>query len=100
MRRRAADLASRDGHLEADDYFFAEQNARIVQNAERYYRAMFAGRAESWNVRDRHMAEILGLLLENRPGAKIVVWAHNSHLGDARATELAEHGEVNLGQLT
>src|SRR5205823_7515356 len=75
MRRRAAELASRDGRLEPDDYFFAEQNARIVQNAERYYRAMFAGRAESWNVRDRHMAEMLGLLLENRPGAKIVVWA-------------------------
>lgn len=100
MRRRAADLASRDGRLEPDDYFFAEQNARIVQNAERYYRSMFGRRADSWNLRDRHMAEILGLLMENRPGAKIVVWAHNSHLGDARATEMAELEEINLGQLT
>src|SRR5437764_7750035 len=99
MRRRAADLASRDGRLEADDYFFAEQNARLVQNAERYYRSMFAGRAECWNLRDRHMDEILGLLMESRPGAKIVVWAHNSHLGDARATEMAKRGEINLGQL-
>src|SRR5947199_2659253 len=93
MRRRASELASRDGRLEPDDYFFAEQNARLVQNAERYYRSMFAGRAESWNLRDRHMAEILGLLMETRPGAKIVVWAHNSHLGDARATEMRIVGD-------
>jgi erythromycin esterase-like protein len=66
MRRRGAELASWDGRLEPDDYFFAEQNARIVQNAERYYRAMFAGHAESWNIRDRHMAEMLELLMENR----------------------------------
>ena len=64
---------------------------------------MFAGRAESWNVRDRHMAETLDALvhhLEGRGGrSRIVVWAHNSHLGDARATEMADHGELNLGQL-
>lgn len=99
MRRRAADLSSRDGRVEPDDFFFAEQNARLVQNAERYYRSMFAGRVESWNVRDRHMAETLELLLRNRPHAKIVVWAHNSHLGDARATQMSQKGEVNLGQL-
>jgi erythromycin esterase-like protein len=99
MRRRAAELASRDGRVEPDDYLFAEQNARLVQNAERYYRTMFAGRAESWNVRDRHMAETLAWLRTIRPGAKLVVWAHNSHLGDARSTEMSEHGEVNLGQL-
>ena len=92
-------LASRDVRLEPDDYFFAEQNARIVQNAKGYYRSMFGGRAESWNVRDRHMAEILCLLMENRPGAKIAVWAHNSDLGDARATEMTKRGEINLGQL-
>jgi erythromycin esterase-like protein len=100
MRRRGAELASRDGRLEPDDYFFAEQNARIVQNAERYYRAMFAGHAESWNIRDRHMAEMLELLMENRKDARIVVWAHNSHLGDARATEMSAREEINLGQLT
>lgn len=100
MRRRATELASRDGRVEPDDYLFAEQNARLVQNAERYYRTMFAGRAESWNVRDRHMGETLSWLRTMRPGAKLVVWAHNSHLGDARATEMSAHGEVNLGQLS
>jgi erythromycin esterase-like protein len=99
MRRRAADLAARDGLVEPDDYLSAEQNARLVQNAERYYRSMFGGRAESWNVRDTHMAETLDWLRRIRPGLKVVVWAHNSHLGDARATEMSSHGEVNLGQL-
>jgi erythromycin esterase-like protein len=73
MRRRSADLASRGGRVEPDDYLFAEQNARLVQNAERYYRAMFAGRAECWNVRDERMAETLAWLRQNRPGAKIIV---------------------------
>lgn len=99
MRRRGAELASRDGRVEADEYQFAEQNARLIQNAERYYRAMFGSRAESWNVRDRHMADTLEWLCRIRKDARIVVWAHNSHLGDARATEMAERGEVNLGQL-
>jgi erythromycin esterase-like protein len=99
MRRRSADIASRDGRVEPEDYLSAEQNARLVQNAERYYRAMFGGRAESWNVRDEHMAETLAWLRQNRPGAKIVVWAHNSHLGDARATEMVVRGERNVGQL-
>lgn len=100
MRRRSADLASRDGRVDSDAYLFAEQNARLIRNAERYYRAMFGGRAESWNVRDRHMAESLAWLCQIRPKARIVVWAHNSHLGDASATEMSAHGEVNLGQLT
>lgn len=99
MRRSSTELALRDGRGESDDYLFAEQNARLVQNAERYYRTMFAGRAESWNVRDRHMAETLEWLRRSRSGVKIVVWAHNSHLGDARATEMSERGEVNVGQL-
>jgi erythromycin esterase-like protein len=98
MRRRSANLASRDGSVEPEDYLFAEQNARLVQNAERYYRAMFRGREESWNVRDEHMAETLAWLLEIRPESRIVVWAHNSHLGDARATEMSARGEINLGQ--
>jgi len=74
-----------------------------VKNAEEYYRSMFRGRVSSWNLRDQHMAETLSELashLEERHGdAKVVVWAHNSHLGDARATEMGDMGELNLGQL-
>src|SRR5205823_1855216 len=106
LRRRAADYASRDGRVAADEYFFAEQNARLVRNAEEYYRAMFGGRVESWNLRDTHMMETLDALLahvgQDVPAggqARAVVWAHNSHLGDARATEMGDAGELNLGQL-
>jgi erythromycin esterase-like protein len=103
LQRRAAEYANRDGFIARDEYFFAEQNARLVKNAEEYYRAMFKGRVSSWNLRDRHMAETLHALAahlesENQ-SAKIVVWAHNSHLGDARATEMGERGEWNVGQL-
>jgi erythromycin esterase-like protein len=102
FQRRTAELMRRDGHLAEDEFFFAEQNARLVKNAEAYYRSMFRGR-NSWNLRDTHMAETLNALtahLSRRgPRAKIVVWAHNSHLGDARATEMGEGGELNLGQL-
>ena len=91
------------GRADGDDFFYATQNALLVKNAEEYYRTMFAGRVSSWNLRDRHMFEQL-LALKNhlkRPEmpAKIVVWAHNSHLGDARATEMSRWGELNLGQL-
>lgn len=101
MRRRAADLSTRDGRVLPDAFFFAEQNARLVKNAEHYYRSMFHDRAASWNLRDTHMAETLDALIQHlgRSRAKVVVWAHNSHLGDARATEMSEHGELNLGQL-
>jgi erythromycin esterase-like protein len=103
LHRRRAEYASRDGRVAADDYFFAEQNARLVRNAEEYYRTMFRGRAESWNLRDQHMTETLRELLQYlekiRPRARVVVWAHNSHLGDARATEMGEGGELNVGQL-
>ena len=104
LRRAAAEYAQRDGRVEPDDFFYAEQNARLVRNAERYYRAMFGDHAESWNLRDRHMAETLEALVRfnqdrrHRP-EKVVVWAHNSHLGDARATEMSMRGELNLGQL-
>jgi len=78
----------------------AEQNALVLKNAEAYYRAMVRGRDESWNVRDRHMAETLGRLLDHHgPGAKAVVWEHNTHVGDARFTDMADDGMVNLGQL-
>jgi erythromycin esterase-like protein len=103
LRQQALDYANRDGRVAADEYFFAEQNARLVANAETYYRSMFAGRVESWNVRDRHMMETLDALLAHVRGlgqpARAVVWAHNSHLGDARATQMGASGELNLGQL-
>jgi len=98
MQRRARDYERRDGRVAADEFFFAEQNARLVRNAEAYYRSMFQGRVSSWNLRDRHMAETLDAL-EKHLNAKIVVWEHNSHLGDARATELGRSGELNVGQL-
>jgi erythromycin esterase-like protein len=103
LRRQAGDYASRDGRVAQDEFFFAEQNARLVLNAERYYRSMFRGRVESWNLRDRHMAETLGALVAHLSAqgqtAKIAVWEHNSHLGDARATYMADYGELNVGQL-
>jgi erythromycin esterase-like protein len=104
LQRRASDLAHRDGRIPHDEFFFAEQNARLVKNAEGYYRAMFGGRTSSWNLRDRHMTETLDQLVEHlgrQQGGPVraVVWAHNSHLGDARATEMGRRGEWNVGQL-
>jgi erythromycin esterase-like protein len=103
LRRRAAEYAGRDGRLAHDEFFAAEQNARVVQNAESYYRAMFGGRVESWNLRDTHMMETLEALMghvRNVAGsARAVVWAHNSHLGDARATDMSIMGELHDGQL-
>jgi erythromycin esterase-like protein len=103
LRNRAAELASRDGPVSDDRQFYAEQNARLVVNAEEYYRAAFRGGAESWNLRDRHMAETLDALVSHlertRGPTRAAVWAHNSHVGDARATQLAQAGELNIGQL-
>lgn len=80
--------------------FAAWQNAEVVVGAEHYYRAMIAGGRQSWNVRDRHMDTTLDRLLNHYgPGSKAVVWAHNTHVGDARATDMAAAGEVNIGQL-
>ncbi|HJV43541.1 erythromycin esterase family protein [Caulobacter sp.] len=95
--RKTADYAAEDG----ESLFDATQNARLVVDAERYYRAMYYGAHESWNLRDRHMFETLDRVLKMRgPGAKAVVWAHNSHIGDARYTEMgAARGELNIGQL-
>ena len=104
MQRRAADYMRRDGRLADDELFYAEQNARLVKNAEAYYRSVFLEEVSSWNLRDRHMAETLDALTAHlgRKGsrAKIAVWEHNSHLGDARATEMGQRGELNVGQLT
>lgn len=81
-------------------WFDAEQNARLIANAERYYRAMYLGSVHSWNLRDLHMFETLQAILEHGgEGSRAVIWAHNSHLGDARATEMGARGEHNLGQL-
>src|SRR5207237_1921906 len=101
-QRHASDFLSRDGAIAAEELFFAEQNARLVKNAEQYYRSMVRGRASSWNLRDRHMVETIEALVAHLNGSrqpKAIVWAHNSHLGDARATEMAQHGEFNVGQL-
>jgi erythromycin esterase-like protein len=101
LRERAAELAA--SGLPEDEHFYAEQNARLVKNAEEYYRSMFRGRVSSWNLRDCHMADTLEALLRHfgarGQDAKVVVWEHNSHIGDARATEMGEEGEWNVGQL-
>ncbi len=94
----------RTDNIAEEEYFFASQNARVVKDAETYYRSMFEGRVSSWNLRDMHMLETLNSIadhLETRfeKPAKIIVWAHNSHVGDARATEMAEDCEVNIGLL-
>ncbi|HEX7595630.1 MAG TPA: erythromycin esterase family protein [Gemmatimonadaceae bacterium] len=103
LQKSAAKYAALDGRMAADDLFFAEQNARVVLNAERYYRAMFGRRASTWNMRDEHMAgtldSLIAFLERDRREPKVVVWAHNSHLGDARATDMSKRGELNLGQL-
>ncbi|MET8177702.1 erythromycin esterase family protein [Streptomyces sp. NPDC005336] len=104
LQRNAVEYARRDGLLAEDEHFYAEQNARTVKNAAEYYRTMFGGQVSSWNLRDRHMVDTLNALADHLgrqrgEPAKIVVWEHNSHLGDARATEAASRGEFNVGQL-
>jgi erythromycin esterase-like protein/predicted phosphoribosyltransferase len=100
---RRIEHVSVDGRDAADEQFYAVQNARVVCNAEEYYRNLFRSDVSSWNLRDRHMSEALVELaahLQSQHGrAKIVVWAHNSHVGDARATDMSRRGECNLGQL-
>jgi erythromycin esterase-like protein len=96
-------LDSRIEYLRADGgeaFFDAVQNARIVHAAEHYYRIMYEGSTESWNLRDRHMFDTLQSLLDRRgPDAKAVVWAHNSHIGNAAATAMGWQGEFNIGEL-
>jgi protein-L-isoaspartate(D-aspartate) O-methyltransferase len=96
MLEKRLDYVARDG----ERYIDAVQNARIVANAERYYRAMYYDSAESWNLRDRHMFDTLLMVMSFRgPEAKAVVWEHNSHIGNAGATEMGARGELNVGQL-
>jgi erythromycin esterase-like protein len=103
LRERAAEYTSRDGLVAEDEFFYAEQNAQLVKDAEEYYRTMFQDQVSSWNLRDRHMADTLDALVSylNRRGGqnKVIVWAHNSHVGDARATEMSIKGELNVGHL-
>ena len=104
LQQRIADYAERDGRIPEDEHFYAEQNARLVTNAEEYYRNMFRGRVSTWNLRDEYMAETLNELIDylgqtSGTPQKVVVWAHNSHLGDARATSMGRRGELNVGQL-
>jgi erythromycin esterase-like protein len=83
-----------------EDFFDAAQNARIVRAAEQYYRIMYRGSTESWNLRDRHMFDTLRRVMDHRgPKAKAVVWAHNSHIGNASATAMGWQGEFNIGEL-
>jgi len=83
-----------------EDFLDLIQNAKVIANAEQYYRMMYYSSRGSWNLRDQHMFEVLKLLLEeHQPDSKVIVWAHNSHVGNAAATELAEQGETNLGEL-
>lgn len=114
LRKKAFEYMKQDGLVAKEEYFCAEQNAKLVKNAEAYYRAMFSGRPNSWNLRDRHMfdtlediAKHLSQRTDNKlypqdqknRDAKIVVWAHNSHVGNAAATDMSRRGEFNIGQL-
>ena len=96
LYEKRAQYAHKDGARFLD----ASQNAQLVANAERYYRIMYYGSRASWNLRDTHMFETLLRVMDSRgEGAKAIVWAHNSHIGDASATEMSQRGEINLGQL-
>jgi erythromycin esterase-like protein len=93
------ELIEMSGTADGEAYFDAEQNARIVRAAERYYRSMFRGAAESWNLRDRHMFDTLQRLMAHTKDARAVIWAHNSHVGNASATAMGWQGEFNIGEL-
>jgi len=105
LQRNAIEYLRHDGDLAEDELFYARQNAVTVRDAEAYYRGMFAGRVTSWNLRDKHMAQTLSALIDHLDRgagpepARIVVWAHNSHVGDARATEVSADGQLTIGQL-
>src|SRR5262249_40074508 len=96
LTRHAYEYLHRDGPVAEDEFFSAEQNAWLVMNAEEYYRGMFQGRVNTWNLRDRHMADTLFALAEHLEQrfetSRIVVWAHNSHIGNARATDRRRYG--------
>lgn len=96
LLQRRIEYSARDG----ESYLDATQNARVVASAERFYTVMYYGAPDSWNLRDSHMFETLKHLLEHRgESSKAVVWAHNSHVGDAGATSMGRRGETNIGEL-
>ena len=103
VQRNAAEYARADGVAAEDEYFYAQQNARVVAEAENYYRTMLDEDTSSWNLRDTHMVDTLERLTQHiartTGRAKMVVWAHNSHVGDANATSMGRRGEVNVGSL-
>lgn len=103
LHGHALEYAKQDGLIAEDEFFCAVQNARLVKNAEIYYRSLFSGRVSSWNLRDQHMMqtlEALAIYLEKRrKPSKVLVWAHNSHVGNAKATQMGEAGEWNIGEL-
>ncbi|HYD34262.1 MAG TPA: erythromycin esterase family protein [Methylophilaceae bacterium] len=103
LRSNADRYIGSDGRSASDAYFYATQNARLVKNAEEHYRMMFSHSVSSWNLRDRHMADTLEALIDHlhqvNNRAKVIIWAHNSHIGDARATDMSARGEFNIGQL-
>src|SRR5260370_22779425 len=96
------EYARRDGRVAEDELFYAEQNARLVKNAEEYYRSMFLKEVSSWNLRERHMVETLNALVAHldRQGerSKLVVWAHNSHLGYALTTQMSQRWYLDVSQ--
>lgn len=97
LLRKRLEYSRKDG----DKFFDAQQNARVVTDAERYYRTMYYAEANSWNQRDQHMFETLLSIMDFRgTNSKVVIWEHNSHIGDARATQMSARGEYNIGQLT
>lgn len=96
---RRMELRLADGPADGEAFLDAEQNARIVRAAEQYYRSMYRGGVESWNLRDRHMFDTLQTLMAHTKDARAVVWAHNSHVGDASATAMGWQGEFNIGEL-
>jgi len=103
LRRKKGSYLQLDGEEAEDDFFQAEQNAMVVANSENYYRTMLRGDVKSWNLRDRHMMDTLLALMTHinrtRENSRVVVWAHNSHVGNALATQMGRHGEFNIGQL-
>jgi erythromycin esterase-like protein len=103
LQTHASDFLRRDGRIAADELFYAEQNARVAKGAEQYYRAMYRGRPNTWNLRDTHMMDTLDALMKHlrnhHENPKAIIWAHNSHLGDARQTQMGNRGELNIGQL-
>ena len=105
LQSKEREYLERDGRIAETEYFCAAQNAKLVKNAEQYYRSLYSGRQNSWNIRDQHMFDTLNDLaghLGRSHGreAKIIVWAHNSHIGNAAATEMGRRGDLNIGQLT